>query len=234
MRCQGRRSRLAGMSHAAILWTLAAVAFAAFWLGSVPFGLIVGKLRGVDIRGAGSGNIGATNAGRLLGRKFFFLVLVLDALKSALPAGLASALVHINTLPPQRTPTLYGLWLLCGVAAMLGHVFSPFLGFRGGKGVATALGLVLGVVPLLLYPGLVSIGVFVLAYRLSGYISLGSVLAAAAFPLAYLGFAWPLGWDPLGRQWPVLLLTCGVAALIVWRHRGNLARLRAGTESRAR
>ena len=222
------------MSLPALLWTLAAISFAAFWLGSIPFGLIVGKLRGVDVRQSGSGNIGATNVGRLLGKRFFYFVLVLDALKSAVPAGLASVLVHANTAPPQRTPLLFALWLLCGVAAMLGHVYSPFLGFRGGKGVATALGLLVGVVPFMLYPGVVAVVAFLVAYRLSGYISVGSMAAAASFPLAYLAFALALDWGPFGRQWPVLVLACLIAALILWRHRGNVARLRAGTEARNR
>ena len=222
------------MSRDALLWTLTAISFAAFWLGSIPFGLIVGKLRGVDVRRGGSGNIGATNVGRLLGKRFFYLVLVLDALKSAVPAGVASVLVHANTTPPGRTPLLFALWLLCGVAAMLGHVYSPFLGFKGGKGVATALGLLLGVVPFMLYPGVVAVLVFVVAYRLSGYVSVGSIVGSASFPLAYLIFALVLGWGPFGRQWPVLVLACAVAGLILWRHRGNLQRLRAGTEVRNR
>src|SRR6188768_478174 len=106
---------------------------AAYLLGSVPFGLIVGKTRGVDPRKAGSGNIGATNVGRLLGKKFFALVFTLDLLKGLLPM-LAAAYVLRGETPDRKT---YLLWLAVGAVAILGHMFSVFLGFKGGKGVAT-------------------------------------------------------------------------------------------------
>ena len=221
------------MSLEALHWTLLLLLPAAYLLGGVPFGLLVGRLRGVDVRKAGSGNIGATNVGRLLGRRFFYLVLLLDALKAAVPVGVASLLVHGNTEPTQRTPLLFALWLGCGVAAFLGHVFSPFLGFKGGKGVATALGIVLGFWPFLTWPGLVALGVFVLVFKATRYISAGSVTAALVFPAAYLAFALALGWPAFGRQWPVLVLTVLMAAMIVVRHRANIGRLIAGTEQRA-
>lgn len=206
----------------------------AYLLGGVPFGLMVGRARGVDVRQEGSGNTGATNVGRVLGRRYFFLVLLLDALKSALPAGVASLLVHLNTQPLDRTPLLFALWLGTGVAALLGHVFSPFLGFKGGKGVATALGIALGVFPYMTLPGTVALAVFIVVYRLSRYISAGSLAAAVIFPLAYLGFALWLDWAPFGRQWPVLLLTSLMALLIILRHRANIRRLIAGTETPSR
>ena len=123
----------------------------AYLLGSVPFGLIVGKSRGVDPRSSGSGNIGATNVGRLLGRKFFALVFTLDLLKGLLPM-LAAAYVLREVEPDRRT---YVLWLLVGVAAIAGHMFSVFLGFKGGKGVATSTGVLLGLWPYYTIPGLI-------------------------------------------------------------------------------
>ena len=211
-----------------LLLALLPVAFA---LGSVPFGVLIARGRGVDVRSVGSGNVGATNVGRALGRKFFFLVLFLDALKAALPAAVASGLVLSNLAPAQRSAMTFALWIGVGVAALLGHVFSPFLKFRGGKGVACGLGLVLGTFPYLTLPGVVGVVVFVVTHRLTRYVSLGSVLAAASLPATYLAFAALLGW-PLSNQWPVLALLVLVAALVVWRHRGNLARIRAGTEMR--
>src|SRR5436309_2543409 len=117
----------------------------AYLLGAIPFGLIVGRMHGIDVRTAGSGNIGATNVGRLLGKKFFFLVFFLDLLKSFVPMLIASLIVHrLDAAPRDRTT--YLLWLLVGFAAVVGHMFSVFLGFRGGKGVATSAGVMLGLV----------------------------------------------------------------------------------------
>lgn len=205
---------------------------AAYLLGGVPFGLLIGRMRGVDVRATGSGNIGATNVGRALGKPYFFLVLGLDALKAGMPAAIASVLVHTSTDASQRTALIYALWLGTGVAAMLGHIFSPFLRFKGGKGVATGLGLTLGVFPYLTLPGLVSTMVFLVVYRTTRYISAGSIAGAGSFPIAYLAFAYSLGWSPLGRQWPITAMVVMVAGLIVFRHRSNIARLWSGTEIR--
>src|SRR3954453_13615242 len=119
--------------------TLAGLAIAAYLVGSIPFGLIVGLAKGIDVRKAGSGNIGATNVGRLLGKRFFFLVFFLDLLKSLLPMLVASFAVH-RIPAEQRDARVYLLWLLVGFAAVIGHMFSMFLKFKGGKGVATSAG----------------------------------------------------------------------------------------------
>src|SRR5438874_4684734 len=111
----------------------------AYILGSVPFGLIVGLAKGVDPRKAGSGNIGATNVARLLGRKFFWVVFILDLLKSLIPVGIASALAH-RIPDAQRDWRIYLLWLMVGLAAVIEHMFSVFLRFKGGKGVASSAG----------------------------------------------------------------------------------------------
>lgn len=212
---------------------LAAMIPPAYLLGGIPFGLLVGQMRGIDIRTVGSGNIGATNVGRALGRRYFYLVLGLDAAKGALPAILASILVHASTEPSQRSALTHALWLGTGIAAMLGHMFSPWLGFKGGKGVATGLGLALGVWPYMTVPALMALAIFIIVYKATRYISAGSMIAAAAFPVAYLVIGLWRGWAPLGRQWPMLALASVVAGLIIWRHRANLVRLWKGTEMRS-
>lgn len=208
---------------------LVVLSVAGYFLGSVPFGLLVGKLKGIDVREHGSKNIGATNVGRLLGTRFFYLVTFLDALKSLVPLLVASVLVH--RLPTnERDALLHALWLLTGLAAMLGHIFSIFLAFKGGKGVATGAGIVLGLFPYFTLPGAVAILLFILVVWRWRYISLGSITAAAAFPLLYLGIGLSLDWPVLGAQWPLLLAATLMAAMVVLRHWGNIQRLRSGTE----
>ena len=135
----------------------------AYLLGSIPFGLIVGKSKGVDPRKAGSGNIGATNVGRLLGKKFFAIVFVLDLLKGLLPM-LAAAYVLRGMDEGSRK---YLLWLAVGFAAIAGHMFSLFLGFKGGKGVATSSGVVLGLFPYFTVPGLVALLLWFVTFKAS-------------------------------------------------------------------
>jgi glycerol-3-phosphate acyltransferase PlsY len=201
---------------------------AGYLVGSIPFGLIVGLARGVDVRKAGSGNIGATNVGRLLGGKFFALVFVLDVLKGLLP--MLAAGVVLGFRAGDRAG--YLLWLLVGFAAILGHMFSAFLRFKGGKGVATSSGVMLGLWPYFTLPGLVGAAVWGVVFKASRIVSLASVAGAVAFPVAYVIIALALGWPILGAQLPLLVFAFLVAGLIVFRHRSNLARLRAGTEHR--
>lgn len=203
---------------------------AAYVAGSIPFGLIVGLSKGVDPRKAGSGNIGATNVGRLLGGRYFAIVFVLDVLKGLLPT-LAAGLVLARSGQPM-TAGAYGMWLAVGFAAIAGHMFSPFLGFRGGKGVATSLGMVLGVWPFYTYPGLVAAAAWAAIFWRTRIVSIASIVAALLVPVAYVAFGSALGWPMLGAQWPLLAFAVLVAALIVWKHRSNIARLRAGTENK--
>ena len=221
------------MTAATAELSLSALIVLAYGLGSVPFGLIVGLARGVDVRTAGSGNIGASNVGRLLGRRFFALVFTLDALKGLVPM-LAAAAVVGRAWPDGRVPQgVYGLWLGIAFAAIAGHMFSLFLGFKGGKGVATTAGALLGLWPYYTLPTVGMVAVFLVLLRATRYISVGSIVGTASFPLWYLGLGLALGWDPLGRQWPLLAFTVVVAGLVVFQHRSNIARLRAGTENRA-
>ena len=209
--------------------TVALLIPVAYVLGSVPFGLMVGKSRGVDPRTAGSGNIGATNVGRLLGRRFFALVFLLDMLKGLLPMLIAGAVLGWRA----ADRTAYLLWLAVGFAAILGHMFSVFLRFKGGKGVATSCGVLLGLFPYFTLPGVLGLAVWVAVFKTSRYVSLASMLAAVAFPVAYVLIGLAMDWPVFGDQLPLLLFGVLIAALIVFKHRGNITRLRAGTEPRS-
>jgi glycerol-3-phosphate acyltransferase PlsY len=175
---------------------------AAFLAGAVPFGVLVARRRGVEIREHGSGNIGATNVTRVLGARAGAVVLLLDAAKGALPA-----------LAALRLGGGAGVAALAGGAAILGHCFSPFLGWRGGKGVATAFGVFLVLEPAL--AGL-AVAVFVVVLRATRVPALGSlagVLAISAVLVARGGG-------------PAAVLACATCALLVYTHRTNLAKLR--------
>ncbi len=200
----------------------------AYLVGSVPFGLLVGKARGIDVRTAGSGNIGATNVGRLLGGKFFALVFLLDMAKGLVPMLIAGAVLQFQAADAIS----YLLWLAVGFASIFGHMCSLFLGFKGGKGVATSAGVVLGLFPYFTIPGLVALGLFAIVFWRSRIISLSSIVAATAFPLLYLAFALTRNWRPFDEQLPLLIFSLLMATMIIVRHRSNIARLRAGTEHR--
>lgn len=202
----------------------------AYVLGSVPFGLIVGLSRGIDPRTAGSGNIGATNLGRLLGGKFFALVFTLDMLKSFVPMMVASFIVRRYTTEPDWH--IYFLWLLVGFAAVIGHMFSVFLKFKGGKGVATSAGLILGLYPHYTIPALGAIGVWLVIYRIWRIVSLASIVGTMTFPLFYVLFALWQRQPLFTRHLPLLIFAIVTASLIIFRHRSNIRRLRDGTEPR--
>jgi glycerol-3-phosphate acyltransferase PlsY len=202
---------------------------AAYVVGSIPFGLIVGLAKGTDPRTAGSKNIGATNVGRLLGVKFFLLVFLLDMLKGALPTAAAGAVLHFHAA--DRTG--YLLWVLVGFAAMLGHMFSCFLKFKGGKGVATSMGVMLGIFPFFTVAGLVGVVVWLIGFGLTRIVSVGSIAAATAFPVAYVLIGHARGWPILQTQLPLLVFAILVPVLIIYKHRANISRLLSGTELRA-
>jgi len=201
----------------------------AFVVGSIPFGVLIGKARGVDIRAEGSGNPGATNVGRLLGFRYFLLCFLLDMGKGLAPTlGYALAAGLLDNTTDQNDA-----WRWVGVmaAAVLGHMFSPFLGFKGGKGVATGLGALLGVFPELTVGAGVAFVAWGAVFALSRMVSLASILAALALPA---GVA--IGIEVLGRSWgaslPFLIVASGLALLVIVRHHGNIRRLLAGTEHR--
>jgi len=204
---------------------------AAYLIGAIPFGLLLGKAKGVDLRQHGSRNIGASNAGRVLGRRYFVMVLILDALKGFGPVFVAGRILGALAGMHEQGPAFFAAWLAVALAAILGHVFPVWLRFRGGKGVATSLGVLMGLYPYYTLPGFAAVGLWLLVTATTRYISVGSITAAGAFPLLYLAAAWWRHWS-LDRQWPLLVFAVAMAGLIVLRHRGNIARLRAGTENR--
>lgn len=185
--------------------------FLAFFLGSLPFGYWLGRLRGLDVRQQGSKNTGATNVGRVLGKKWGFLVLALDIGKGWIAVTLATKVGHAGD--PTAVAT--------AVVAVLGHVFSPWIGFRGGKGVATSAGVLLALTP---WVGLSVIAVWGVVFLMGRIVSVASLVAASAFPFLVLGL------DP-GR--PLLQgAALGLAGLVWIRHRDNLIRLFRGQESK--
>jgi glycerol-3-phosphate acyltransferase PlsY len=193
----------------AVFWLIAS-----YLLGAIPTSYLVGRwFRGIDLREHGSRNLGATNLYRTLGWKYAVPVGLFDAAKGAIPVLLFGPRVHDVPFFP----------VLCGLAAVIGHVFSVFVGFKGGKGVATAAGLILGMAPLAFA---VVVALWALVVWLSGYVSLGSVLAAGLFPLA----DWLL--HPGRRSTITLVIDIALAAFIIWKHRANIRRLLAGTENR--
>jgi glycerol-3-phosphate acyltransferase PlsY len=211
----------------------------AYLIGSVPFGLLIGLSRGVDIRETGSGNVGATNAGRVLGRGWGMLCFFLDVGKGAGPTlgyGLWAGLAHLGgegaSEPGAGGAVALLGWLAIAVAAVLGHVFPVWLKFKGGKGVATALGVLLGFWPVLTIPGLFAGLGWVALVKTTGYVSIGSIGAACSMPVLAVVSALCFG-----RSAGETIVYAGVclvlATLIIVRHRGNLQRLRAGTEPTA-
>jgi glycerol-3-phosphate acyltransferase PlsY len=183
----------------------------AFFLGSLPFGHWLALVRGIDLRNQGSGNTGATNVGRVLGKKWGIFVFVLDLGKGWIAVVLAKS---VGNLPETWSVTV-------GVFAVLGHVFSPWLGFRGGKGVATSAGILIGLAPW------VALGValiWFLTFQMSRTVSVASLCAATAFPL----FVFWLMPEQKVFQW----ISIGMTVLVWFRHRDNLKRLFQGKENR--
>jgi acyl-phosphate glycerol 3-phosphate acyltransferase len=199
-----------------------ATALLGYLIGAIPFGYLVARARGINIFEHGSGNIGATNVGRVLGRKFGLLVFVLDFCKGALPA--AAGWVFAPRLSDELAPDLLGV--VAGVAALLGHLFPVYLRFHGGKGVATAAGVVTVLLP---GPALGALLAWLVVASATHYVSLASLVAALV--LCLLRFALtPQSFDESHR---VLSLFCLLAAFLVFlRHRSNVKRLLAGTENR--
>ncbi|MEM8756243.1 MAG: glycerol-3-phosphate acyltransferase [Planctomycetota bacterium] len=209
---------------------------AAYLIGAIPFGLMIARSRGVDILSVGSGNIGATNVGRVLGRQFFYLCFVLDVLKGLLPT-LAFGLLTGVAASPAAADLWW--WLAAMIAPVLGHMFSPFLGIRGGlrggKGVATGLGSMLGLFPILTLPAGVGLLVYLASVKLSRYVGVASCLAAASLPVTVLVLRRlspaeaPTAWTD---AWPAAVVTGLLAVVVIIKHRGNLSRTLRGTEPR--
>ena len=186
-----------------------------YLLGSLPNGLYVANLKGIDIRNEGSKNTGATNVFRVMGAKFGILVLILDALKGFIPLFIAEKFgVTGNSL------------VLIGITAVIGHTFSPFLNFKGGKGVATSLGIFLYLAPI---PMLITLLMFFVVVGITKYVSLGSVLASVMLPLLILFI--PVN-EKLGNKSIVFIISALLGSYIIYKHRANIQRLKNGTENK--
>ncbi len=199
------------------------IAAVSYLLGSIPFGyLLVRVFLGADVRQTGSGNIGATNVARTGSKRLAVATLLLDALKGYAAVGFA---LWFAARPPSDPSQAFLLAALAAFCALLGHMFPVWLRFKGGKGVATALGAFLALAPKAV---LVSLVVFVVIVAITRYVSLGSILAAAVFSFA----AWWL--NPHTRTAGVMVLIAASSLLIIIRHKENIRRLLAGTENRFR
>ena len=202
---------------------------AAYLIGSIPFGVLIARAHGIDLRTVGSGNIGATNVSRALGRKWAYVCFVLDVLKGLTPMLLAR--VAVGFLQQPNTLAL-GLWLLVGCAAVVGHIFPIYLKFKGGKGVATSLGVVLGLWPYFTLSGIAAFGIWCVCVLIWRYVSLASVIAAISFPIVF-GVLMVVfeNWQ-FSRLWPLLVLAVLMALLVVARHAENIKRLLEGSEQK--
>ena len=234
-----------------IPWLIALVV--SFLCGSIPFAVLISRAKGIDIRTFGSGNPGASNLGRALGKRWGILCFVLDVGKGLVPTILYGSLIvataelaildhdgsgrvlsRSDPIAIDHTAGIGGslMWVSVAVAAVLGHVFSPWLGFRGGKGVATGLGATLGLFPVVTVPALIAFVLWYLVAKMSGYVGLASVFAAASLPplTVVSGLILRLS---LGEIAVFAGLCTALAALVVVRHAGNLRRITRGEEPKA-
>jgi glycerol-3-phosphate acyltransferase PlsY len=198
----------------------------AYLVGSIPFGLVVARaVKGIDIRKAGSGNVGATNVGRVIGWRWGLLVFLFDALKGFAPVY-ALAPVVAGSFALGLRPASDTLQILCGVAAILGHTFPVWLGFKGGKGVATGFGVAMGFAPLATAVALVT---WIVVVAFTRYVSVASMAAALALPAAFMVMH---RGDAFGRFRAVTAVLLFAGMLVILRHRQNIRRLLKGEENR--
>ena len=193
-----------------------------YLVGSIPFGYVIAIAKGVDVRKEGSGNIGATNVGRVLGRKFGAIIFVLDLLKGFVVVLLVPILVSDIEFPATSDKLLV---ILCGLCVLLGHAFPVYLKFKGGKAVATSFGVFIWLAPI---PVAIAFGIWILTVIVSRYVSLGSMVGAIALMGGVIG----LGSSPFGSGTYLTALSIAVAILIIIKHISNIKRIIAGTESR--
>lgn len=195
-------------------------ALAAYLLGSIPTGYLVAKAKGIDIRSVGSGNIGATNVFRILGKGWGIFVLLADALKGFLACSLVVFLVRKYIWADTGFAGKEVLAIVAGVSAILGHNYTCFLKFKGGKGIATTAGVLIALVPWAL---LIVLGIWILVFAISRYVSLASIVAAFCLPFV----VWSLRSSQL-----MIFITAILALLAIYKHKANIQRLLNGTENR--
>jgi len=192
----------------------------AYLFGSIPTGFLVARARGVDIRTVGSGNIGATNVFRILGKPAGVFVLLADAAKGWLAVFIVAELVSGWFYPAAGSTAREWFAICAGVGAILGHNYTCWLYFKGGKGIATSAGVLVALVPL---PLLIILGIWIIVFALTRYVSLASISASFSLPFA----AWAVG-----ESRTIILVTAALAALAIYKHRANIKRLINGTESK--
>jgi len=202
--------------------TLAAVLIASYLLGSIPFGYLAGRLVGIDIRKVGSGNVGATNVVRVLGKRYGYPVFALDFLKG-FGAVKISMLMAPGRPPEWNSPEILGI--LAAMSSVLGHLYPPWLKFNGGKGVATSAGALLALTPV---ATLIGIAIWIIVFWLTRYVSLASITAAVVLPIVIL----VVRSHDQNNGRPLVYSSVCLAAVVIWRHRSNLSRLIRGTEPR--
>lgn len=197
---------------------------ASYLLGSVPFGVLIARAHGKDLRSIGSGNIGATNVSRALGKKWAYICFLLDCLKGLVPMLAAKPLVT------PLTVTTLSLWLTVGCAAILGHIFPVYLKFKGGKGMSTCMGIILGLYPYYTLPGLIAFIVWAACVLLWRYVSLASIIAAVIFPASLITAIFSLQNWRFAELWPLIIVALALSALVIVRHVENIKRLLEGSE----
>ncbi len=206
------------------------VTLLSYLVGSIPTSVMLSKWRhGFDIRSKGSGNAGGTNVFRVLGWKSGVFIIVLDALKGVIATTVIARLFWDPTLPfYNRTPfdDFTIIQMICGGAAVIGHVLTVFAGFKGGKGIATGAGMLIGIAPTEFAVSIVVFFIFFFAFR---YVSLGSIMAAAAFPLS-LVIRYNILSDEIHSYKTLVFFSTGIALFLIYSHRANIKRLLEGTE----
>ncbi|HEV7867792.1 MAG TPA: glycerol-3-phosphate 1-O-acyltransferase PlsY [Chthoniobacteraceae bacterium] len=218
---------------------IAAIVVLAYLLGSIPFGLIFARSKGVDLRAHGSGNIGATNVWRVMGKKWGLITFFADAAKGWLAVVLALWLarhwdIHVP-LPHGHEKIEHLDEGFAGIAGalgcILGHNFPVWLRFKGGKGVATSLGVIIGMMPL---ASVIIFAIWGLVFKTSRYVSLASLIAAVSLPIVVIGLMlfWPVSWWGAVTSWGHFYFAVAAAGLVLKRHSSNIKRLVAGTELR--
>ena len=192
-----------------------------YLLGSIPFGYLIGRIAGIDIRKVGSCNIGATNVVRVLGKRYGYAVFLLDFFKG-FGAVKLSMLLAMRSPPDLSSPELFGI--IAAVSSIVGHSYPPWLKFKGGKGVATSAGALLALTAV---GGLIWFGIWIVIFWLTSYVSVASITAALLLPIVILVISWRSESAKV-----IFYFSVCAAAVVIWRHRSNLSRLIHGTEPR--
>ena len=205
----------------------------AYLIGSIPFGLIIAKAHGKDLRSIGSGNIGATNVSRALGSQWGYACFVLDVLKGFIPMLSAMPFATPLSIQTQSEKTiLLILWLAVGCAAILGHIFPVYIKFKGGKGVATSFGIALGLWPYYTICALFAILIWLAIVLSLRYVSLASIIASVSFPFALIVMIIVRTNWYFSLLWPLFIPAVAIPVLVIIRHQENIKRLLNGTENK--